>query len=195
MSDDNSKLIPYPLEILTDRLALRSPEPEDAQPLYEAVVESLPELRQWMPWAQEEPAVERTADNIRRAIDEFKAQTAFRIHVFDRDRGQIVGSAGYPRVDLKVPTLEIGYWVRTSRTRQGLCTEFVRALTDYAFAAVSAQRVEIRCDTDNQRSWRVAERLGFTLEGILRRDCLDCSGRPRNTRVYAMLPEEWALKR
>ena len=192
MGDDGDKSIPYPLEILTDRLVLRSPELEHAGPLYEAVVESLPELRQWMPWAQEEPAVETTAENIRKAIDEFKAQTAFRIHVFDRESGQIVGSSGYPRVALKVPMVEIGYWIRTSRTRQGICSELVRALTDHAFRAVHAQRVEIRCDNDNERSWRIAERVGFTLEGVLRRDCLDCGGRPRNTRVYSMLPEEWA---
>jgi ribosomal-protein-serine acetyltransferase len=195
MSDNNSIVIPYPLEIVTERLALRSPEPEHVRPLYEAMVESLPELRQWMPWAQEEPAVEKTAENIEKAIDEFKAQTAFRIHLFDRQSGEIVGSSGYPRVDLKVPMLEIGYWIRTSRTGQGLCSEAVRAVTDYAFRAAHAQRVEVRCDSDNERSWRVAERVGFTLEGVLRRDCLDCSGRPRNTRVYSLLPEEWAENR
>lgn len=192
MGDDGSKLIPYPFEIFTERLVLRSPELEHAQPLLEAVVESLPELRQWMPWAQEEQAVEKTAANIQKAIDEFKAQTGFRIHVFDRESGQIVGSSGYPAVNFKVPMVEIGYWIRTSRTRQGLCSELVRALTDHAVRALRAQRVEIRCDNDNERSWRVAERMGFTLEGVLRRDGLDCSGRPRDTRVYSMLPEEWA---
>jgi hypothetical protein len=94
------KSIPYPLEIITDRLVLRSPELEHAQPLYEAVVESLPELRQWMPWAQDDPAVEKTAENIRKAIDEFKAQTAFRIHAFDRkkwtDRGIVRLPKGGP---------------------------------------------------------------------------------------------------
>ena len=34
-------------------------------------------------------------------------------------------------------------------------------------------------------SWRVAERLGFTLEGILRQDSLTPQGEPRDTRVYA----------
>ncbi|MBN1942887.1 MAG: GNAT family N-acetyltransferase, partial [Phycisphaerae bacterium] len=194
MADNGDILIPYPLEILTDRLALRSPAFSHAEPLCEAVVESFSELHPWMPWAQEEPSVEKTAENIRKAIDEFKAQTAIRIHVFDRKTGQIVGSSGYPRVDLAVPNVEIGYWIRTSRTRRGICRETVRALTRYAMETLRVQRVEIRCDNDNERSWRVAERVGFTLEGILRRNCLDCRGRPRNTRVYSMLPDEWATK-
>ncbi len=191
MMDEQKIWIPYPLEIVTDRLTLRSPEVEHAEPLYDAVVESLAELRQWMPWAQEEPAVEKTRGSIERAIDEFRAQTAFRIHIFDRESGLIVGAAGYPRMDFTIPMLEIGYWIRTSRTGQGLCGEAVGALTRYAIETVSVQRVEIRCDNENERSWRVAERVGFTLEGILRRDALDLSGGLRDTRVYSMLPEEW----
>ena len=185
--------IPYPLEILTDRLLLRSPEFADAAALCEAVMESLPELRPWMPWARAEPTVEETAENIGKAVDEFAAQTAFRVHVYDRATGGIVGSSGYPRVNLDVPSLEIGYWIRTSRTGRGLCGEVVRALTGYAIEHVGAQRVEIRCDDRNQRSWRVAERAGFTLEGVLRNECLDCGGRPRNTRIYSILPGEWSM--
>lgn len=192
MCEEKRVSISFPLEILTDRLILHSPELSHAEPMFEAVKESMPELRQWMPWAQEEPGLEKTTENIQKAIDEFKEQTAFRIHLFDRKTGQLVGSSGYPRFNPDVPKVEIGYWLRTSRTGEGLCTEAVRAQTRYAIETLHVQRVEIRCDDNNERSWRVAERAGFVLEGVLRRDCLDFNGQPRNTRVYAMLPEEWA---
>jgi RimJ/RimL family protein N-acetyltransferase len=52
---------------------------------------------------------------------------------------------------------------------------------------LKAERVEIRMDDHNVRSWRVAERAGFTLEGVLRRDALAPDGRVRNTRVYAQV--------
>ncbi|MBN1942223.1 MAG: GNAT family N-acetyltransferase [Phycisphaerae bacterium] len=191
MGENETVTVPFPLEIVTDRLILRSPELSHAEPMYEAKQESIPELRQWMPWAREETDIEKGKENIRKAIDEFKAQTAFWILLFDRKTGQLVGSSGYPRVNLSVPKVEIGYWLRTSRTGEGLCTEAVIAQTQYAFETLHVQRVEIRCDDNNERSWRVAQRTGFTLEGILRRDCLDLDGRPRNTRVYSMLPEEW----
>ena len=48
-----------------------------------------------------------------------------------------------------------------------------------------AQRVEIRMDDLNVRSWRVAERAGFTLEGVLRADRLTVTGTLSNTRIYA----------
>jgi RimJ/RimL family protein N-acetyltransferase len=49
---------------------------------------------------------------------------------------------------------------------------------------LSAARVELRVDDLNERSWRVAQRLGFQLEGLLRSDTRDANGRLRDTRVY-----------
>jgi RimJ/RimL family protein N-acetyltransferase len=84
-----------------------------------------------------------------------------------------------------VRKFEIGYWVRTGFEGRGYVTEAAAALERLAFEQLAARRVEIRMNDRNERSWRVAERLGFALEGIQRRDSLDPSGAPRDTRVYA----------
>jgi len=84
-----------------------------------------------------------------------------------------------------VPSFETGYWVRSSRARRGYVTEAVRAISDAAFATLGAARVEIRCHDRNERSWRVAERAGFTLEGVLRSERRHLDGSLRDTRVYA----------
>lgn len=47
--------------------------------------------------------------------------------------------------------------------------------------------MEIHTDDRNVRSYAVAERLGFTLEGVLRRHARDHHGAPRDTRIYALL--------
>lgn len=67
----------------------------------------------------------------------------------------------------------------------GFITEAVTALSRMAFDVLKAQRVEIRMDSRNTASWKVAERAGFTLEGVLRRDTVDVDGAVRDTRVYA----------
>jgi hypothetical protein len=54
-----------------------------------------------------------------------------------------------------------------------------------AFDRLGAERVEIRCDTRNARSQRVAERAEFQLEGILRRDSKGADGAVRDTRLFA----------
>ena len=79
----------------------------------------------------------------------------------------------------------IGYWVRRQFEGQGLVTEAVGAITRFAFETLRAQRVEIRTDDRNDRSWRVAERLGYRLEGVLRNESRDAYGL-RDTRIYAV---------
>ena len=46
--------------------------------------------------------------------------------------GRLVGKGGFHTINWDVPKLEIGYWVRTSMAGQGLCTEAVTALVDFA---------------------------------------------------------------
>ena len=55
------------------------------------------------------------------------------------------------------------------------------------FEKLKANRVEILCADRNERSWRVAERAGFPLEGILRNNCIE-NGELRDTRIYAKVP-------
>ena len=71
--------------------------------------------------------------------------------------------------------------------RSGL-TKVIRTYT-FAFAALGARRVEIRCDARNLVSARVAERAGFHLEGELHNNKVGTDGRPTDTQIYAMTLE------
>lgn len=63
--------------------------------------------------------------------------------------------------------------------------EAVEGITNFAIGTLSANRLEIRCDATNTRSNRLAERLGYTLEGILRNEKCDVTGILRHTMVFA----------
>ena len=94
-------------------------------------------------------------------------------------------------LDWVVHKLEIGYWARTPYAGRGYITEAVAGITDFAFAMLGAHRVEIRCDTKNERSAAVARRLDFTLEGTLHADdrC-PLTGELRDTLVFAKVKSE-----
>ena len=64
-------------------------------------------------------------------------------------------------------------------------TEAVAAIVNFAFEKLGARRVESLADDANDRSCRLCERLGFTLEGTLRHERVDPNGLLRSTRVYA----------
>jgi len=182
-------LIDVPEAIATERLWLRCPRAGDGIVINEAVVQTLPELKPWMPWAQTAPTLEESELHGRRAAARYALREDLQLLIFERlsdgGQGRLLGATGLHRMDWSVPRFEIGYWRRSGEGGRGVITEAVRALSRFAFDTLHAQRVEVRMSSDNARSRAVAERCGFTLEGVLRRDSLDVNGQPRDTAVYA----------
>jgi len=179
---------PEPPETLeTERLSLRAPVPGEGRAANEAILETWDELHRWMPWAREPPSVEQYEERIRELHAKRIARTALPMTMWLRDGGTFLGSADLHHMDWSVPSFEIGFWVRSTSQGRGYVTEAVRALTGLAFAALEAERLEIRCSPRNPRSQRVAERCGFSLEGRLRNQTREPSGELRDTLVYALL--------
>jgi RimJ/RimL family protein N-acetyltransferase len=180
-------LFSIPEAFESSRLLIRAPLFNDGMKINEAIRESIDELRPWMPWAQIIPTPEESEANIRRARLKFLERIDMRLLIVLKENGQLVGSSGLHNIDWKTRKFEIGYWVRTSFGGQGYITEAVDAITNYAARELQANRIEIRCDSKNERSYRVAERLGFTLEGIIRNDELSVDGSLRNTMIYSKI--------
>jgi hypothetical protein len=104
------------------------------------------------------------------------------------ETARLVASVGLHRTDWTLPKTEVGYWVRTTEAGKGYGTEAVLALTDWALGSLKARRVELVTDEANYGSRRLAERCGFTLEGVLRNTMQSPDGQIRNSCVYARLP-------
>ena len=181
----NPVLLDFPEAFETARLRIRCPMPGDGPAVNAGIVESLERFRPWFPWADHAPTEEETETNLRRARARFLDRTDLRLLIFRKDTGDFVGSSGLHRIDWAVPKFEIGYWVRTSCEGKGYITEAVTGITDFAFDALGARRVEIRCDTRNVRSRAIPERLGFTREAHLRNDGRGTDGNLRDTYIYA----------
>ena len=178
-------LFSIPESFESKRLLIRAPLWGDGVAVNEAVKESMEELRPWMPWARNIPTIEESEMNIRRSRLQFLDRTDLRLLLILKETGQLVGCSGLHRMDWQSRKFEIGYWVRTSCGKQGYITEAADAITNYAIQELQANRIEIRCDGRNTRSARVAERLGFTLEGILRNETCDVDGSLRDTMVFS----------
>jgi ribosomal-protein-serine acetyltransferase len=187
MSIDDPLLLDLPAQILTERLSIAPPAPGDGPLLNRAIAESFAELHEWMPWAARMPTVEESERFVREAAANYLRRSDLPLFLRDRSSLEFIGASGLHRIDWSVPRFEIGYWCRTSRVGRGYIGEAVVAITRFAFDVLRAERVEIRTDTANTRSWRIAERLGFTLEGVLRRDTRTPQGELRDTRVYALI--------
>jgi len=180
-------LLDFPDSFDTERLTIRAPRPGDGAQIAEAVRESLPELRPWMPWAQGEPDAEAQEARIRKSIADWIARKDLLLLLLLKGTHTLAGSSGLHRIKWDARVFETGYWVRTPFAGQGYITEAVNGITDFAFTHLKANRVEIRCDSRNSRSAAVAKRCGFFLEGVLRHDDLSVGGELRDTLVFSKI--------
>jgi RimJ/RimL family protein N-acetyltransferase len=180
----------FPDQFESDRLIIRSPRPGDGVELNAAVIESLANLKPWMPWAQTAPTLEASEAEVRQGHVRFLKREDLWLLLFLKDGRTMVGGSGLHRIDWDIPAFEIGYWVRNRFTGQGYITEAVDRISAFAFETLGAKRLSIRCDRRNKRSAAVAERLGFVLEGIHRCDIRDHFGHLRDTMVFAKVRPE-----
>lgn len=183
-------LLEFPEEFTTDRLLIRKPLPGDGKVVHTAIQASLNELKPWMPWAHMNQTEQDVEANIRESIAKFITREDLRLHILDKETGEFIGSSGLHRIDWAVPKFEIGYWIDTRYTGRGYITEATEAITNFAFQELKAKRVEIRCDSKNSRSRAIPERLGFTLEGILKNNSMSIDSEElRDTCIFAKIIE------
>lgn len=187
----NPILLDVPLSFDTDRLTIRAPRPGDGAELCRAMTETLPELRPWMPWAQSVPTEIGCEENVRQAHLAYLNRTELRMHLYLKGTDTLVGSSGFHNINWSLPKFEIGYWSRTHYAGKGYITEAVRALTAFAFDYLGAQRVQICCDTLNEASRRVMERVGYVFESEQLNERVSGDGAVRDTYVYRLVPTEY----
>lgn len=187
-----------PSPIAGERVVLRAYEPSDEAALQAAVAESRAHLRPWMPWADSgHLTVEESAAWIAGNRARWDAREELVWAITRREDGRYLGGAGLhacrgTAIDWSIPALMIGYWIRASEEGKGYVGESVRLLTRTAFEHFHANRLELRCDSDNVRSVAVMERAGFRFEGCHRSDGRKPSGALRDTLVYAWTPDDYA---
>ena len=105
------------------------------------------------------------------------------------DDDAVLGGGSLNNVNLTEGQAAIGYWLAPQARGRGIATHAVRLICRWAFTDLDLARLELTCGPDNLASQRVAERCGFTREGVLRSH-LPFQGGRRDTVVFSLLPGE-----
>jgi [ribosomal protein S5]-alanine N-acetyltransferase len=169
-------------ELQTPRLLLRRLVESDALGLHAAYGDAAA-MRFWDGPPSRDVA--ETAARIRQSL-EISPQWHAAFAVLLRDGGEFTGMANYHQRSAQHRRLGVGWILAPRWWRQGLAQEAVRALLDHCFTGLDAHRIEAHIEPDNAASLRLAERLGFVREGLMR-DCLFVDGKPRTAFLYALL--------
>ena len=191
LMNTSPELEPVPMPIETSRLLLRPYERVDAEQLGTAVSSAYEHLRPWMPWASPEQSAEQSLKIIAGMQAEWAVRSDMTLGIFNRSSSELLGGTGLHRPDWDVRCFEIGYWIHPNHEGNGYVTEAARALTDYAFDVLCAERVEIKLDPMNARSRAVPNRLKFLHEGTLRRNVMGVDGSHRDSEIYAVTRTDW----
>jgi RimJ/RimL family protein N-acetyltransferase len=187
-------LLDFPDSFETERLLIRAPRVGDGQAMNAALVESIHNLKRWLPmhWTQNILTVDETEELVRQWVARWLLREDLRLTLIRKSDGLFLGHCGLHRPDWAAMRFEIGYWVRASLEGHGYVREAVAGVTAFAFDTLGAERIELRCDSRNDRSIAVAERAGYTLEGRLRHDYHSTDKTMlKDTLVYSLLRPEY----
>lgn len=177
--------------VIDDSLELRLLEMRHADELFQLTDANRAYLEEFLPWVDDIGSYKDACAYIREGLQQFAANDGFQAGIWKDDA--LIGCINYHSIDWNNRKTELGYWIDESHSGQGIMTRCVEALLIYAFEVYMLNRVVIRAAVTNTRSRAIAERLGFTLEGILRAD-IRVNGEYVDHAVYGLLSPEWRAR-
>lgn len=137
---------------------------KDAPAIFKTIDTEREYMGEWLPFVEDTLEISYTRRFIEGYINSEKTDLTCAIYFQDK----FVGLIGLKDTDQINKKTEIGYWLSESFQHQGIVTRSCQTLINYAFDNMNMNRIQIKAATDNLKSRRVSERLGFKNEGIER---------------------------
>ena len=132
---------------------------------------------------------------IQDAVEARKQKTAYPFIVFDKLIQTYVGVTRFYDIQLANNTTQLGYtWYSKKVWGTGLNQHCKFLLLQFAIDEMGFERVEFRADNNNKRSIAAMQKIGCTIEGILRNHLPLPNGTRRDSIVLSILKEEWIAK-
>lgn len=165
------------MELRDDVIVLSEWRAADAPAVYEACQDS--DIQRWI------PGIPRpyTHEHALAFVTETTAG-----HLAIRERGQVVGAIAMRITDSN--TASIGYWCTRQARRRGITTRALLLLCRHALDELGVDRIELTADRDNVASQRVAEKVGFQREGVMRSKHAHPDGHRIDCVMFSLLPGE-----
>jgi len=175
---------------LTDgKILLRPYEKKDIDDLHQATIASLKELIPWMPWAFEGYSLAQSRFWIKNTLKNWQDGREYNFAIYDAVSSGFLGAAGINEISPVNNTANLGYWVRSDRTGQGIAVAATKLLAKWGFDVLKLNRISIHVAVDNVRSLRVAEKSGAKREGVLRNKML-LNGKIHDSIMHSLIPGE-----
>lgn len=114
----------------------------------------------------------------------------FRLGVVLKGTGELVGTLGFYRFSRTDRCAMVGADLSPGHWGQGLMTEALEELIRHGFEEMGLNRIEATTNSRNARSLRLADRLGFRREGVMRQRYFYKGGYQDDV-MLSLLRDEW----
>ena len=173
-----------------DEIRLVLAEERHAAVMTDLIVRNQARLARWEPWAEQAATLEGTRAYIRAALDDFARGRQISTIMAVDDGRTFIGRCGM-RINPSLGVGDIGYWIDGEYEGRGITSRSSRALISAVFEELGLKKVDLRTSVGNTRSRAVAERLGFTYEGVLPRG-LQFMKRADDVALYGVSATAWS---
>ncbi|OLE12625.1 MAG: hypothetical protein AUG89_07150 [Acidobacteria bacterium 13_1_20CM_4_56_7] len=179
-----------PISLAGKHVRLEPLRPEHALLLWGIAKDHLDDLFRWIPYRLQ--TLEDFEALNRQVLEEQERGLSVPFATFECSSNRIVGTTRYMNMDLPNRKVEIGStWVAPRWQRTVINTEAKYLMLRHAFETWKCLRVELKTDSQNQRSRQAILRLGAKEEGTLRKHMLTWTGRQRDSVYFSILDTEW----
>lgn len=173
--------------IPTEHLLVRRLRDEDLEKL--VAYRALPEVMRLQLWESFDTEQGRKLINACKDTEPFTAGDSFQFAVALKTMDELIGDL-YFKMANDGKQAEVGYTFDPNYQGQGLATEAVRGLLDYAFTKKGLHRIYGVTDPRHSRSIALMQRLGMRQEAHFREN-LWFKGEWADDVVFAVLEKEW----
>ncbi|MFM9904134.1 MAG: GNAT family N-acetyltransferase [Pyrinomonadaceae bacterium] len=129
---------------------------------------------------------------IRDALADLDRGVAVPFVTIERETGKVIGSTRFGNIDAVHRKAEIGWtWINPGWQRTAINTEAKLLMLTHAFETWKCIRVELKTDSNNEKSRKAIRRIGGVQEGLLRNHMITETGRFRDSVYFSIIDTEW----
>lgn len=128
---------------------------------------------------------------LRKKIAAWLYQEEYCFGIWENEKAKLIGFIRIFKIEWDVPKADLGYFIDQNYGGQGIMTEVMQRIIQFAFNQLGIERLRIRTAMDNYASQRLARKCGFRREGDLRGDFKKPNGEIIDVMIFGLLKSDF----
>ena len=171
-----------------DQYAIRLLQPTDALRFFTLIEENRPRLEDYFSGTvSRTKTLDQTQQYVSEIMDRIDAQTYYPYFIVVDTREAPIGWLDVKNIDWNVPKAELGCFMDHRFAGKGIAHRAMHVLIDHLFHDRGFHKLFLRTAPSNADACALAEKCGFEIEGLLRKDYKTTSGELVDLRYYGLI--------